>query len=140
MSRLALGKRLLVLSGKDPKALGLAGLTAEWGASPTTCESLDELRGRIEGSDFDFVLVEPAAALRKLLGSEDPEATLTLTLAEVEKRHIQRVVASTGGNKTRAAKILGIDTKTLYNKLKSYKAAEQVTRKRNAVNGVTEFV
>ena len=44
-----------------------------------------------------------------------------MSLAEIEKRHILRVLASTGGNKTRAAKILGIDTKTLYNKLKAYK-------------------
>ena len=64
----------------------------------------------------------------------EPEQ-LKLPLAEVEKRHIQRVLASTGGNKTRAARILGIDTKTLYNKLKSYKSSEQVARKRLTANG-----
>ncbi len=39
------------------------------------------------------------------------------TLAEVEADHIQAVLASVGGNKTRAAAILGIDRKTLGNKL-----------------------
>ena len=58
------------------------------------------------------------------------DQVLSLPLAEVEKRHLQRVLASTGGNKTRAARILGIDTKTLYNKLKSYRSSEELARKR----------
>ena len=53
-----------------------------------------------------------------------------MPLAEIEKRHIMRVLSSTGGNKTRAARSLGIDTKTLYNKLKAYKSSEELARKR----------
>jgi len=41
------------------------------------------------------------------------------TLAEVEAEHIRNVLASVAGNKTRAAEILGIDRKTLREKLKS---------------------
>jgi len=40
------------------------------------------------------------------------------TLAEVEAEHVRSVLASVGGNKTRAAGILGIDRKTLREKLK----------------------
>ena len=40
------------------------------------------------------------------------------TLAEVEADHIRGVLARTGDNKTRAAEILGIDRKTLREKLK----------------------
>jgi two-component system response regulator AtoC len=36
------------------------------------------------------------------------------TLEEVERRYAARVLSETGGNKTRAAEILGIDRKTLY--------------------------
>lgn len=43
---------------------------------------------------------------------------LKRTLAEVEAEHIRNVLASVGGNKTRAAEVLGIDRKTLREKLK----------------------
>jgi len=44
---------------------------------------------------------------------------LGCTLAEVEREHIEAVLASVGGNKTRAAEILGINRKSLREKLKS---------------------
>lgn len=43
---------------------------------------------------------------------------LDRALAEVEREHIQNVLSFVGGNKTKAAKILGIDRKTLREKLK----------------------
>jgi transcriptional regulator with PAS, ATPase and Fis domain len=39
-------------------------------------------------------------------------------LAEVETRHIRSVLEATGGNRTRAARILGIGLRTLQRKLK----------------------
>ena len=39
---------------------------------------------------------------------------------ETEKRHIIEALRQTGNNKSRAAQLLGIDRKTLYNKLKLY--------------------
>jgi DNA-binding NtrC family response regulator len=41
-----------------------------------------------------------------------------ITLSELEKRHIRKVLESTNGNRTRAAKILGIGLRTLQRKLK----------------------
>ena len=43
---------------------------------------------------------------------------LERTLAQVEREHIRNVLVHTGGNKTQAARILGIDRKTLRQKLK----------------------
>ena len=41
------------------------------------------------------------------------------SLHDVEKEMIIRTIEFTGGNKTRAAEILGVSSKTLYNKLDS---------------------
>ena len=43
-----------------------------------------------------------------------------LTLADLEREYIEQVLASEGGNKTRAAARLGLDRKTLYRKLEEY--------------------
>src|SRR5579864_152156 len=43
------------------------------------------------------------------------------TLADAEAEQIHRVLAATGGNKSRAAQILGIERKTLYRKLERMK-------------------
>jgi DNA-binding NtrC family response regulator len=40
-----------------------------------------------------------------------------MPLSEVERRHIERVLQSVGGNRQAAARILGIDRTTLYRKL-----------------------
>ena len=43
-----------------------------------------------------------------------------LTLDQIERRHIERALKVANGNKTHAAKTLGIDRRTLYRKLKEY--------------------
>jgi DNA-binding NtrC family response regulator len=44
-------------------------------------------------------------------------AQRNMTLADLEREYIQRVMKEEGGNKTRAAQRLGLDRKTLYRKL-----------------------
>lgn len=41
-------------------------------------------------------------------------------MEEVERRYVLHVLQSVGGNRTHAARILGLDRKTLYRKLRSY--------------------
>jgi len=43
-----------------------------------------------------------------------------MDLATIEKRHIRKILIHTGGNKTQAAKLLGIGLTTLYQKIKDY--------------------
>ncbi len=45
------------------------------------------------------------------------DLTELLTLEEVERRHVLRVLEACNGNRTDAAKMLGLDRKTLYRKL-----------------------
>jgi len=42
------------------------------------------------------------------------------TLADVEKNHILQTLRTVNGNRVQAAKILGVDRRTLYNKLRQY--------------------
>jgi DNA-binding NtrC family response regulator len=65
----------------------------------------------------------PAMLERK---SQDRMATAVaqgLTLDQLEREYIERVLDAEGGNKTRAALRLGLDRKTLYRKLEEYAAA-----------------
>lgn len=51
-----------------------------------------------------------------------------LTLAIIEKRHIQKVLDYTGWHKVRTAQILGIDRSTLYDKIKRYNLVNNAER------------
>lgn len=55
---------------------------------------------------------------------QQPREELT-SLKEVEYRHIRKVLAATGNNKTRAAEILGINRKTLRQKLKEWSDSDR---------------
>ncbi|MBI4412845.1 MAG: sigma-54-dependent Fis family transcriptional regulator [candidate division NC10 bacterium] len=47
-----------------------------------------------------------------------------VTLEDVERHHIVRVLAEVKGHRGRAAEILGIDPKTLYRKIRAYRIAD----------------
>ena len=55
-------------------------------------------------------------------GPDADESTAEMTLAELERNHIERVLRHTGGNKSRASAILGIERSTLDRKLKKFAA------------------
>jgi two-component system response regulator HydG len=57
------------------------------------------------------------------IADEDPEHMVSLD--QLERRYIDRVLKATGGNKTQAARVLGLDRRTLYRKLERYEAESQ---------------
>ena len=71
----------------------------------------------------DALRFKPRAALRTRPSPAVPHAlgsSSSLTLREVEQRHIEAVFRDQGENQARAALTLGIDRKTLRTKLREY--------------------
>lgn len=62
-----------------------------------------------------------SSAVEHALTAMEAREEAVETLAEAEEEQIRRVLAATGGNKSRAAQILGIERKTLYRKLERMK-------------------
>ncbi|MEO0067757.1 MAG: sigma-54 dependent transcriptional regulator [candidate division WOR-3 bacterium] len=85
----------------------------EWPGNVRELENLiQRLLVMVDGNIIDVPDLPPY--MRFSLTSE---IKLNRTLAEVERDYIRQVVDSVGGNITKAAKILGIDRKTLRSKL-----------------------
>ncbi|MBL9013647.1 MAG: sigma-54-dependent Fis family transcriptional regulator [Myxococcales bacterium] len=54
--------------------------------------------------------------------------TAMITLDEMERRYVRQVLASVGGNKTHAARVLGIDRRSLYRRLEAPPAESSAPR------------
>jgi DNA-binding NtrC family response regulator len=74
---------------------------------------------RIDGGDLPTAVRQPGAVATDRAG-EGGGKVPTLTLAEVEKAHIERVLAMTGWNRSMAARLLGIDRRTIFAKIQRY--------------------
>lgn len=88
--------------------------------------NIQELRNIMERT---YILAEgkyvEASDLPDLVVEEKVEEVVVetfseMTLHDLERKHICKTLEHLDGNKTRAAKVLGITVKTLYNKLHSY--------------------
>jgi len=70
--------------------------------------------GVIQADELDFGEDDDAAPA----GAAAEEPGTPSSLDQMEKEHIMKVLRETGGNKKKAAEILGIERRTLYNKAK----------------------
>ena len=82
-----------------------------------------ELESIVQRAAIDLGSLDDAEAVARLLPPAGPAAAPArpaigdeLTLEELERLHITAVLARSGGNRTRAAQILGIERKSLYRK------------------------
>jgi len=71
---------------------------------------------RITVEDLPEHLQKPGGEIPFAGGTVDPLSLLPL--AEMERRYIDQVLDQLGGNRTLAARVLGVDRKTLYRRLK----------------------
>jgi DNA-binding NtrC family response regulator len=75
---------------------------------------------RIDIGDLPPALLEsPTTDLVQVAAARD------MTIADLERAYIMRVLDEEEGNKTRAAQRLGLDRKTLYRKLEEYRKREE---------------
>ena len=95
-------------------------LRYHWPGNVRELENLIERAAVIEESTE--LTVQSLPPHLQLYGEQTGEAedAGSLSLAEVEKEHIGRILQREANNISRAARILGIDRKTLYDKIRRY--------------------
>ena len=97
--------KVLIADGVPEGREHLERILAEWGYSVVVIGSpvdYDKLRAILKADDADLIL---------------PPGT---TAAEAERQLIMKTLERTGNNKAEAARQLGLDVKTIRNKLRTY--------------------
>lgn len=130
---LVLAQRFVLdFAGKAKKPIkGMSGAVAERLAAYSWPGNVRELRNCIERAvaltEFEELTVDDLPerirgfrASHVVVVGDDPSELIPLD--EVERTYILRVLENVQGNKTVAAKILGLDRATLYRKLERYQA------------------
>ena len=112
-------------TGTRPKTVSSAGMDILQGYTwPGNVRELENMIERaillnrtdeLEPTDFPEKLSQPTSL--QLVHETEP---VTPTLESIEKAYIHYVMSQTEGKKSEAAKILGIDTSTLYRKIQRY--------------------
>jgi two-component system response regulator HydG len=119
-------------AGADKRVVGFSSAAAERLLSYSWPGNVRELQNCVERAvalaRFDTIGVddlpetvrETKPSPSMVVESEDPSELLPME--EVERRYILRVLEAVGGSKKLAARILGLDRRTLYRKLERYAA------------------
>jgi DNA-binding NtrC family response regulator len=89
--------------------------------------NIRELRNVIERAVIladDNTLTVEALPFEFQMQNEENQGGNSLALTTMENKHIRKVLAYTGGNKTKSAELLGIGLTTLYRKMEEYGIAK----------------
>ncbi len=83
---------------------------------------------QLTAEDLPEKVLHPTSATSAVEADE----SVLVPMEDIERRHILRVLRAVGGHRTQAAKILGLDRKTLYRKLEGYGTEEVEAALRDA--------
>jgi DNA-binding NtrC family response regulator len=120
-------------TGSGQRVTGLTGPAADKLMAYSWPGNVRELRNCIERAvaltRFEHITAEDLPEKVRRSESAPPlvatmDASDLVPLDEVERRYILRVLEAAGGNKASAARLLGLDRKTLYRKLERWGASE----------------
>ncbi len=122
----ALLRRACATVGRDT-LLGVSAEAMHWLVRQEWPGNVRELANTIERavalSEHDTLFLDDVATPHAPPSAEGDvlrqAAAAELPLAEIERMYIERVMEQTDGNKVQAAKVLGIDRRTLYRRLSS---------------------
>jgi DNA-binding NtrC family response regulator len=117
--------RISETRSEAPKQLGPGVLEAlqeyQWPGNVRELENALERAAIVTiGSEITLASLPERVTQRKAEPLVSPRTPLNPTLEAIERAYILWVLQSEGGNKSRAAEVLGIDPSTLYRKLSRY--------------------
>ena len=95
----------------------------DWPGNVRELRNALERAAALAAADSDIIEADqllPSNTSQSAEGNTNISDSTTITLDQLERQHILRVLEEHGGNRERAAAILGISARTLYRKLREY--------------------
>ncbi|HXV91075.1 MAG TPA: sigma-54 dependent transcriptional regulator [Gemmatimonadales bacterium] len=124
-------KRIAARGSEPPKRLSPAALDAvlahAWPGNVRELENaLEHAAVLTRGETIEVTTLPERVTRRQTIPLVSEQDHPTPTLDVIERAYITWVLQSEGGNKTRAAEVLGIDPSTLYRKLTRYEGSTKL--------------
>ncbi len=112
-------RRFKALRGFNPRVIEIF-LNYSWPGNVRELENIVERAVVIEDENEVTISSLPSQLRGFGSGTEIPASHEIISIAEVEREHIIRALKATDWNRSKTARLLGIDRKTLYDKIKRY--------------------
>src|SRR5688572_4362230 len=109
-----------IITIEDGRQAGALESALQQAGATVTAQNAGAGGARVVAFDFPGSDDELHTVVERAVEAPRGEPGSIPSLDEVERRHITRVLTASHGNKTLAARILGVDRKTLHRKLSQY--------------------